>query len=95
MKCFMQDKKYEGMPLSIQCQDQPKSWRTNSPEECLELCLNLTGCNGFTWIEKDTNWSDGKNRCCLKNITGEPNITATPGRISGPIFCGKRLYPYT
>ena len=91
----MENKIYEGQYLKVKCEDQNETWRRFSPEMCKDLCSNEPGCNAFTWVENDTQWDQGKNRCCLKNITGEGKIQNKPGRISGPIECGKLLCYHT
>ena len=90
-KCFMTDQIYQGNYLRIRCANQSDSWKKGSPEECRDLCANTTGCDKFTWIEKDDDWKDGINRCCLKNMTGIEKEVIQPklNRISGPIPCGK------
>ena len=59
--------------------------KTNTAEECQELCQDTTGCVQFTWL--DVNFKKRANKCCLKNALNINNVPEV-GAFSGPKFCG-------
>ena len=78
---------YFGFDLNDDCNNQPTTWRRESPSECYLLCQQADGFELFTWIGADHSWIDGRKRCCLKH---QANATSTfqEGVVSGPKACG-------
>ena len=64
--------------------------KTNTAEQCQDLCVKTEGCHGFSW--KSPNFSFYEPRlkleCCLKNGIAANNTKAYDGIVSGPKICG-------
>ena len=61
--------------------------------DCQKLCQNWPGCQYWTWISSDP----GANVCYMKDNITTINDEGDQGQdvLSGPKYCGIRLYKIT
>jgi len=65
--------------------------KTNTAEQCQDLCVQVEGCHGFSWKSPNFNFYEPrlKLECCLKNGIAANNTKAYDGIVSGPKICGE------
>ena len=66
VSCLKKDEDYPGKDINGICGKQPDHWRREDPSDCITLCKSVEGCNHFAWISNESEWNDGRKRCCLK-----------------------------
>ena len=64
--------------------------KTDTPEQCQELCQKTPGCVQFTWLDSNFHEDSRFKQCCMKNKLNSDYIPTT-GLISGPKRCSKLL----
>ena len=63
--------------------------KTDTSQECQELCAETEGCVQFTWLGYAVGDNeDSKHKCCLKNAYYDDR-QSHGGLVSGPKVCGK------
>ena len=72
VSCLQKDVDYPGNDINGKCGEQPEKWRREDPSDCIALCKSVEGCDHFTWVSTESEWNDGRKRCCLKK--GNPVV---------------------
>ena len=61
--------------------------KTDTAEQCQQLCAERDGCVQFTWISSSFGDVNRRRKCCLKKAHNN-NPTSKTGLVSGPKICG-------
>ena len=85
-ECYSFDTDYWGNDLN-HC-----DVKTDTAQECQELCAETEGCVEFTWLGIAVGDDIGsKDKCCLKDSPYD-NRQSHPGLVSGPKNCGMNYF---
>ena len=64
--------------------------KTDTSQECQQLCFKTEGCLEFTWLGIAVNDDEErKHQCCMKDaVHSTGNKKSMTGLVSGPKNCG-------
>ena len=67
--------------------------KTDTPEECQQLCHQVSGCYHFTWLSRNYKEGGHANICCMKKEFSSPGVFAY-GAVSGPKYCKSKMLSF-
>eukprot|EP00091_Calanus_sinicus_P002290 TRINITY_DN1230_c0_g1_i4.p1 TRINITY_DN1230_c0_g1~~TRINITY_DN1230_c0_g1_i4.p1 ORF type:complete len:205 (-),score=58.52 TRINITY_DN1230_c0_g1_i4:315-884(-) len=79
--CYEWEVEYHGGGL-----ENPMVTGVSDADQCQQLCQGRQGCNYFTWLSSQHEFSGYRNTCWLKSTQGTPQACKTC--VSGPRSCG-------
>eukprot|EP00091_Calanus_sinicus_P002288 TRINITY_DN1230_c0_g1_i1.p1 TRINITY_DN1230_c0_g1~~TRINITY_DN1230_c0_g1_i1.p1 ORF type:complete len:186 (-),score=61.14 TRINITY_DN1230_c0_g1_i1:40-552(-) len=84
--CYEWEVEYHGGGL-----ENPMVTGVSDADQCQQLCQGRQGCNYFTWLSSQHEFSGYRNTCWLKSTQGAPQACKTC--VSGPRSCGGEPNP--